>query len=93
MKFIIETTEHGYTETLEAGGRVFRKRQVKTDTGFRACDKEFCEQLEAEGIHDEVILDDIYEAVDDLFLGMDLWRLEGRLDALLRAVGNKEGKP
>ena len=93
MKFAIETTEHGYTETLEAGGRIFRKQWIRTDMGFRACDKGFCEQLEAEGIHDEIILDDLYEAVDDLSIGMDLCRLERKLAPLLNAAGSEEGKP
>lgn len=93
MKFTIEITEHGYTETLETGGRIFRKQWIRTDMGFRACDKDLCDQLAAEGIHDEELLEDIHDVMDDPFFGMDLYKLERKLTPLLNAAGSNGGMP
>ena len=91
MKFIIETTEHGYTETLEAGGRIFRKQWIRTDMGFRACDKDLSDQLEAEGIRDEELLEDIHDVMDDPVFGMELYKLERKLTPLRNAAGSNGG--
>ena len=76
MKYTVETTETGFIETLEVGGRVLVKHWTG-DGGHVECnDKEFADQLEAIGIADEEILNRIYDVLDENYIGMDLKKID-----------------
>lgn len=67
MKYVIETTEYGCIETLEfSDGSKFTRRNRKTDTGCKALDDEFNEQLETDGFCEE-ILEKVYDLFDSFF--------------------------
>lgn len=70
MKYTIETTENGCRETIVLDdGREYIKRHKKTFFGSECLDKEFCEQMEGEGICEEM-LEKIYDIFDS-FLAND----------------------
>ena len=76
MKYTVETTETGFIETLEVGGRV-RVKHWTGDGGHVECnDKEFADQLEALGIADEEILNRVYDTLDENYIGMDLKKID-----------------
>lgn len=67
MKYAIETTETGCVETITFNdGSTFTKRHTRTDFGSKAEDDEFCEQMERDGICEE-ILDQVYDLFDGFF--------------------------
>lgn len=66
MKYTIETTEDGCVEVLELhDGSKYTKRHVKTAYGSQCENKEFAEQMEADGICEE-ILDKVFDVLDGL---------------------------
>lgn len=66
MKYTIETTKDGCVETLELhDGSKYTKRHVKTVYGSQCEDKEFEEQMEVDGICEE-ILEKVYDMFDEL---------------------------
>lgn len=72
MKYTIETHGCGYTETLEFKGKVYKKEHEGDPSHTSTDDKDFCDQMEAEGISNDELLDEIYNILDGSFLGFDL---------------------
>lgn len=65
MKYIIETTDNGCIETLElSDGTSFSRRSERTEFGCRSIDDDFNEQMERNGISEELC-----DAAYDLFDG------------------------
>lgn len=65
MKYTIETTENGCIETITLSNRSqYSKRHTRTECGSRCKDDEFHEQMERDGICDEIL-----DKVNDLFDG------------------------
>lgn len=75
MKYSVETTENGYVETLELNGVEYHKRWTRTTTGESCEDAEFWEQLEADGIDNEDILDMVRDEIDNDFFASDFDRI------------------
>lgn len=73
MKYSIETTDYGCVENLEINGKTYIRRNERTDTGCRALDDEFSEQLENDGFNDEII-EGIYDLFDN-FISLDFIQL------------------
>lgn len=69
MKYTIETTEEGCVETITLNGRHYSKRHTKTWHGSETKDKDFCEQMEKDGVCEE-ILSKVYDLFDS-FLASD----------------------
>lgn len=68
MKYSVEINERGYVETLEVNGLEYHKRWTRTCTDASCEDYEFYEQLGADGIDDEEILELVCaEIADDCF--------------------------
>ena len=86
MKYTVETTETGFIEILEAGGRTLRKHWTGNGGHVQCNDKEFADQLEALGIADEEILNRIYDVLDENYIGMDLKKINCRLEARMYMV-------
>lgn len=55
MKYSIESTESGCVETITFNGVTYTKRHTKTDYGSRCKDDEFYEQMENDGVCEEVL--------------------------------------
>lgn len=72
MKYTIKTHGCGYTETLEFRGKVYKKEHEGDASGTESDDYEFCEQMEADGIDDEELLEAIWNELDGSFLGFHL---------------------
>jgi hypothetical protein len=72
MKYIVETHGVGYTETLEFKGKTYKKEYEGDFSGTSTQDKDFWEQMEADGIHDERILDAVCDDIDRSSCGFDL---------------------
>lgn len=72
MKYTIETHGCGYTETLEFRGKIYKKEHEGDASHTSTEDKNFCEQMEADGINDEGILDEIWDKIDNAFFGFDM---------------------
>ena len=80
MKYTIETNPTGYVETLEVGGREYRKEWELTDEGAVCRNKEFHEQLEADG-WPEKVLGAVYERIDDSDFPYGFGRLAKKMGA------------
>ena len=64
MKYTIETTKGGCVETIELhDGSKYIKRHTKTSYGSCCDDKEYADQMEKDGICEE-ILDKVYDTFD-----------------------------
>lgn len=64
MKYTIETTEKGCIETITfRDGRQYSKRHTRTSFGSQAEDDEFYEQMEKDGICEEM-LNGVYDLFD-----------------------------
>ena len=84
MKYTVETTEMGFIETLEVGGRVLVKHWTGDGGDVVPNVKEFADELVALGTTDEEILNRIYDTLDENYIGMDLKKIDlptGSLDA------------
>ena len=79
MKYIVTTTENGFIEELEVYGKTYRKEWVETDCGFSTNDGEFNEQLAEDGIEDEQLLDEIWDRIDCIDVGSDMYKIEKEL--------------
>ena len=79
MKYAVMTTENGFIEELEFEGKTYRKEWVETDYGFSTNDGEFNEQLTADGIEDEQLLDAIWDYIDGIDVGSDMYKIEREL--------------
>ena len=79
MKYAVITTENGFIEELEVYGKTYRKEWVETNYGFRTDDGEFNAQLEGDGIEDEQLLDEIWDHIDCIDVGSDMYKIEKEL--------------
>ena len=79
MKYAVMTTENGFIEELEVYGKTYRKEWVETYCGFSTNDGEFNEQLEWDGIEDEQLLDEIWDHIDCIHVGSDMYKIEKEL--------------
>ena len=79
MKYAVMTTENGFIEELEFEGKTYRKEWVETDYGFSTNDGEFNEQLTSDGIEDEQLLDAIWDYIDCIDIGSDMYKIEREL--------------
>lgn len=75
MKYTVETHGVGYTETLEFRGKTYQKEYEGDFSGTSTQDKDFWEQMEADGIHDERILGAVYENIDHFSYGFDMFEI------------------
>lgn len=74
MKYSVETTENGYVETLEVDGKEYKKTWTHNGIGSFSCDDyEFHEQLEKDGFDDEELLEDVFNYIDGLSVGIDVF--------------------
>lgn len=74
MKYTIETTENGCIETLEfSNGNKYERNHKKTVYGSSCADEEFHEQMESDGINEDV-LNKVYDVFDS-FLANDFMYL------------------
>lgn len=70
MEYSIKATPDGCIETIKLpNGEIYTKRSVRTANGCRRLDPEFAEQMERNGICEEV-LDRIHDCYDD-FVALD----------------------
>ena len=76
MKYTIEKTENGCTEMIELDNdKKYIKRWEGVSYGCTALDKDFCEQMEDDGIKDEDFLDEIYALYDNVLVALDFIKL------------------
>ena len=80
MKYTVVTHEAGYTETLEFRGKTYKKEHEGDFSGTSTQDKDYWEQMEADGIHDERISDAVYENIDNSFFGFDVFGIADKLE-------------
>ena len=66
MKYTATTTENGFIEELEVYGKTYRKEW-------------FNEQLAEDGIEDEQLLDEIWDRIDCIDVGSDMYKIEKEL--------------
>lgn len=71
MRYTVKTHGCGYTEYLEFRGKTYKKEHFGESSHVSCEDKEFWEQMEAEGIKDEKLLDKVYETFDNSFFGFN----------------------
>lgn len=69
MKYSAEVENGVAKETLVFNGKEYTRTTETTDFGCRSSDKDFCEQLENEGIDDEELLDLVNDQLDGFFIG------------------------
>ena len=72
MKYIVETNEKSYTETLEVDGRRYTKKWIESDVGMKCLDEDFADQLEADGANED-FTEQVRENIDDSFWGFDFY--------------------
>lgn len=82
MKYTVVTHEAGYTETLEFRGKKYKKEHEGDFSGTSTQDKDFCEQMEADGIHDENILNAVYESIDHSLFAFDMFVIADELEVI-----------
>ena len=73
MKYTIETNGFEAKETLEFRGKTYIKTTKRTNFGCESFDKDFCEQMESDGISED-ILDKIFDTLDG-FMVLDFIEL------------------
>lgn len=83
MKYTVETHGVGYTETLEFRGKTYQKEYERDFSGMLTQDKDFWEQMEADGIHDENILDAVYENIDHSLSSFNMFVIADELEWIL----------
>lgn len=69
MKYSVEIENGVAKETLVFNDKEYTRMTETTDFGCRSRDKDFCEQMENNGIDDEDLLDQIDETLDGFFIG------------------------
>ena len=82
MKYTVVTHEAGYTETLEFRGKKYKKEHEGDFYGTSTQDKDFCEQMEADGIYDENILNAVYENIDHSLFAFDMFVIADELEVI-----------
>lgn len=75
MKYTVETHGVGYTETLEFKGKTYKKEYEGDFSGISTQDKDFWEQIEANGIDYYEILDAVQGNIDGSSIGFDISEL------------------
>lgn len=80
MKYTVVTHGAGYTETLEFRGKTYKKEHEGDSSHTSTGDKDFWKQMEADGIHDERILDAVFENIDNSFFGFDMFGIADELE-------------
>lgn len=75
MKYTVETHGCGYTETFEFRGKVYKKEHEGDASSASTDDDDFCDQLEADGICDEDILDEVWDNIDNTFFGFNMMEI------------------
>ena len=74
MKYTIESTNDGCIETIElSDGSKYKKKHIRTEYGSTQEDLDFCEQMEKDGLCEE-ILDEVYDTFDG-FLASSFLRM------------------
>ena len=76
MKYTVTTTENGFIEELEVYGKTYRKEWAETDCGFSTDDGEFSEQLAEDDIEDAQLLDEIWDYIDCINVGSDMYKIQ-----------------
>lgn len=72
MRYTIRTHDAGYTEYFEFKGKTYRKEHWGSASMTECEDLDFCEQLEANGVDDEEVLDKVFDIIDNTLIGFDL---------------------
>lgn len=80
MKYTVVTHGAGYTEILEFRGKTYKKEHEGDSSHTSTEDKYFWEQMEADGICDERILDAVFENIDNSFFGFDMLGIADELE-------------
>ena len=75
MRYTIKTHDAGYTEYLEFKGKTYKKEHLGSASMTECEDPDFCEQLEADGVDDEEILDKVFDIIDNTWIGFDLLKI------------------
>jgi len=75
MKYTIERAKGGCIETIILeDGSTYTKKHIKTDFGSKNCDDDFADQMEQDGICEEIV-EKVYDAFDGFlaseFMGID----------------------
>ena len=81
MKYTIESTETGCVETIEMkNGKTYTRTHERMPWGSQCKDKDFSEQMEQDGVCDEM-LNNVYDTFDSFLASnfMDIARLEGEV--------------
>lgn len=74
MEYSIKATPDGCIETIKLpNGEIYTKRSVRTANGCRTLDPEFSEQMERNGICEEV-LDLIHDCYDE-FIALEFLQI------------------
>lgn len=76
MIYSVEVTENGFIEKLEIAGNIYYKKWINTDIGAKCQDDDFCEQIENDGIANEMILEKIYDVIDSSFFAFNVAEIE-----------------
>lgn len=79
MKYTVTTTENGCVVEFEFEGKIYRMKWVETDFGMCSTDIELSEQLSADGVEDEMLLDAIGDFIDGCNIGLDMYKIEREL--------------
>lgn len=80
MKYTVVTHEAGYTETLEFRGKKYKKEYERDFSEISTQDKDFWEQMEADGIHDKRILGAVYENIDHSLFAFNMFAIVDELE-------------
>ena len=66
MKYTVETTENGVTETLELDGSIYKKEWVREENGVMRCkQKDFSEQRIESGCTNDYLLEKVEETFNN----------------------------
>ncbi len=76
MKYTIETTEDGWTETLEISGKTYAKNWNRRSNGAYRCEEgDFTDRVIADGCAPDYLEDELYNALDEAPNGLDMHEL------------------
>ena len=69
MKYSVEIKNGIAKETLVFNGKKYVRTTKKTSFGSISDDRDFSEQMEEDGVSDNVLLEQIYDTIDGFFVG------------------------
>lgn len=76
MKYTIETTKDGWTETLEISGQTYAKNWKRLSNGYYRCeDGDFTDRIIADGYAPDYLEDELYNVLDEEPNGLDMHNL------------------